>query len=418
MDILSIEKAHSSRGPSSASRWMNCTGSPNLIAKLGDKVKNVASEAASQGTAAHTLLLDICLRKGEDAWEHAGEFIEADGKKFEVDVEMQDGVQLALDWIRGKMAQYADKHPILILEQRVASPEGDDTFGSLDVGVIVPGERLIIGDFKYGRRVVVEPDDEQVRLYGWYTFETFNTWSEVIRILGPEVELPEGAKPEDVLFTDPNTVCELYIIQPRIPHPQGVVRRHVTNRNELSRFFYGEVLPAYTESFTPEAPLNMGDWCRWCPAMEFCPAINRSKQDMFLGDPIVLDNKALNDAVLQMEQIEAQGRKLRAELYRRAMAGGKFPDWKLVKQKADRIWKDGAEFELREKYGDAAFTTPCLKSPAQVEKLEEGKKTASKWAMKPDVGLTLAPRSDRRKEETANAMADFDKAMGNSEETE
>ena len=50
----------------------------------------------------------------------------------------------------------------------------------------------------------------------------------------------------------------------------------------------------------------------------------------------------------------------------------------------------------RDRFGDDAYTSPELRSPPQIEKLEGGKKFVSRWAYSPDLGLTLAPLSDKR----------------------
>jgi hypothetical protein len=38
-----------------------------------------------------------------------------------------------------------------------------------------------------------------------------------------------------------------------------------------------------------------------------------------------------------------------------------------------------------------------LKAPPQLDKLEGGKDFTKKWARSPDLGLTIAPNSDKRK---------------------
>lgn len=407
--------AHSSRGPSSAHRWINCNGSINLIQKLGDKAAK-SGILADEGSAAHQLLAH-CLLNREMAWEHEGEVINYNGHDFPVDKAMVDGVQMAIDWVAHKMEQFADKHPILIVEQRVGDPaNNEDAWGTTDIGIIIPRERIIVADFKYGKGVVVEPDDEQTRSYGHYGFTTFETFNDLAQH-GGAFDLTQWA-PGDAVFEDPNTLCELYILQPRIPHPntklhpEGLIRRHVTNRSELARWAYGEMLPAMAESQKPDAPLAVGDWCGWCPARDYCPALRRGADEIEIGiEPIALDNEALGALLVKAKAIVKYLNGLEAEAFKRVMAGQKVPGKKLVHKIGNRIWKEGAEAALFAKLGQDIYTKPELKGPPGIEELRGGKALATRWAMKPQTGLTIADVSDKRSEVTSH-MDEFDKQNG------
>lgn len=413
IDIEEGGKQHSPVGPSSFHRVLNCAGSNNLVKKLGDKARK-AGIAAKEGSAAHDLLAR-CLQNNEEAWEHAGEVIRFEGMDFTVTPEMQDAVQIGIDWTRSKLEMHKDKGAILLVERRVASPEDPDAFGTSDIIIIVPGERLIIGDFKYGIGVTVEPDDEQLRGYGQYSFETFIQHKDAFPLPAKPKKADKEAG-ERQLFPDPNTVCELYIIQPRIPHPKGLVRRHVTNKNELGRWFYGEVLPGIKLTREPDAPLAMGDWCGFCPASEHCPLIHKSRQEFNVDiEPVHLSDVELDAALVALKQIEKQGERLQEEAFNRAMKGSKFEHWKLVRKIASRVWKDGAEAEIKAVFGEGAYSEPKLLTPPAIEKLEGGKALVARWSMKPDTGVTLAPRADKR-DEYVSAMDALDKAEGNAEE--
>src|SRR5579859_3730296 len=360
-------KVHSMLGPSSMHRTLNCAGSNNLIRKIGDKARKSGIDAA-HGSAAHELLA-TCLYGGEDAWEHQGELIQADKDfpPFVVDQEMIDGVQMAIDWTRDKMAKFPGA--ILLVERGVASPADPDAFGTSDIIIIVPGQRLIVGDFKYGKGIVVEPDDEQLRAYGQYSFETFVRYGDILT--GKEYEACDAAgELGNEVFPSTTTVCELYIIQPRVPgHEKGYIRRHVTNRQELSRWFYGEVLPGFEATRDPNAPLTMGSWCNFCPAADFCPALRRGLEDYNISiEPTAQTDEQLNAALVKGEQVLKQHARNQKEAFMRAMKGSKFEDWKLVRQQGTRVWKPGAEAEVAT-LGPAAYTDPELKSPPQIEKL-------------------------------------------------
>lgn len=412
LDLEEGGKVHSRIGPSSASRWMNCAGSVALVEKLGDKARK-SGIAAAEGSAAHDLLAR-CLTSGDEAWEHNGEKIKSDSWTFDVTPEMTEAVQIALDWTRSKVAQLSEKgkEAILLVERRVASPEDADAFGTSDIIIIVPGERVIVADFKYGIGVTVEPDDEQLRSYGQYTFDTYKTFGD----LDPSQYNPEINPPTTEIFPDQNTVAQLFIVQPRIPHPKGLVRQHVTDRKELARWFYGEVLPAIAETRNPEATLNAGEHCRFCPASDFCPLLHKARETFDTTTlPVTLDDAALDAALTIGKQIVKQMERLEEEAFNRASKGTKFEHWKLVRKIASRVWKDGAEAAVKEALGAAAYSEPKLLTPPAVEKLEGGKKLVAQWSMKPETGVTLAARSDKR-EEFVSTQNSFDEANGVAEE--
>tara|TARA_R110000764_G_scaffold57527_2_gene125205 strand:- start:299 stop:760 length:462 start_codon:yes stop_codon:yes gene_type:complete len=80
----------------------------------------------------------------------------------------------------------------------------------------------------------------------------------------------------------------------------------------------------------------------------------------------------------------------------RLQAGHAVPGRKLAPARVFRKWKDGAEEAAVEKFGDRALTTPAFRSPADVEKLTEGRDFTRRWAFKPDAGLTVVTGSDSR----------------------
>lgn len=406
-DIEEGGKVHSHVGPSSFHRTLNCAGSNNLVVKLGDKARK-SGIAAKEGSAAHDLLAR-CLQNNEEAWEHAGEVIRFEGMDFTVTPEMQDAVQMAIDWTRAKLAQHADKGAYLLVERRVASPSDKDAFGTSDIIIVVPQERLIVGDFKYGIGVVVEPDDEQLRGYGQYSFETFTLMGDVDPAL-------KGKKAKAEVFDDPNTICELFIIQPRIPHPKGFIRKHITNRAELARWFYGEVLPGIAATREPNAPLALGDWCNFCPASDHCPLVQRETMEFDTAiEPVDMTDTLLDATLVKLKEIEKRGERLKEEALARGLKGSKFEHWKLVRKIASRVWKDGAETEIKAQFGDKAYSKPELLSVPNIEKLEGGKPFVARWSMKPETGVTLAPRADKR-DEFVSTQHSFDEATGMTEE--
>jgi hypothetical protein len=372
--IVVEEVEHSVLGASSAHRWMNCPGSINLVDSLikGNKSIRTAGYAAREGTAAHEMLAR-CLLEGKEIWEFAGATIEVEGDTFEFDDDMQEAVTIVSDFVDEKLGQYPKSE--LFIEKPLSSITNEQAFGTPDIVIVVPGDRIIVVDFKYGRGVVVEPTEAQLKYYAYLCCEKYLEGEDSVKVV------------------------ELWIAQPRIPHPKGTIRRHVANVSEINEFWFDEVLPAMEETENPEAKLVMGDHCRFCPAKSNCPALRGEVLNFPIdSDPSFLSSEELGDLMDKKSAIVKCFESLEKEAYARAIQGDKVPGYKLVKKRANRIFKDGAKKAAEKKFGDECYNEPTFKTPPNIEKLTGGKQFVKKWAYSPDNGLTLAPLSDKRSE--------------------
>jgi hypothetical protein len=99
---------------------------------------------------------------------------------------------------------------------------------------------------------------------------------------------------------------------------------------------------------------------------------------------------------------------LETTVHHRLVTGAKIPNAKLVEKKVARVWRPGAAAALKAAFGEKAFTTPEVKSPAQIEKLSSrGKELALEWGYKPEsAGLSVAPLTDPRPEAKPKGNAD------------
>lgn len=390
-EMLKIGAAHSSIGPSSADRWMNCAASVGFIRRCG--LKDESGEEACRGHVAHGIAAE-CLLAGREAWEFAGEVRKQEQYEFEVDEDMVVSVQTYVNFVLEKMKQFESKGAMLYVERRVWTDYDEEGFGTADIVIEVPGDRIIIVDFKNGM-ILVEPQKEQLKLYGQYAYERR---SDAMKGNGEPL------------------VIELYIVQPRMPHPKGLIRRHVTNAEELDNWMIAEVIPAIQETRNPEALFTIGNWCRFCPANESarCPAV---KSEM-LALPVEKPVEALtNEEIAHFRKLKKVATKFFEGVNKEAFVrvkekGEEIDGCKLVHKLGDRQWKsksnvivneesgEEAEFTITEflnkQFGDKAYAPKKLKSPAQIEKLPGGAAITSQWAYKPDTGLTLAEEDDAR----------------------
>lgn len=382
------EIRHSRVGASAAHRWMNCAGSVQLVDKLAQEARkngqdfDTSSIYADEGSAAHHVA-EQCLLNNQDAWEWGGQKIESGKRSFTVDAEMMDGVQLYLNHVRKLLAQYEEYGAELVIEKGIGSVLDDEAFGTCDAMIVVPGlGLLIITDFKYGRGVVAEPDGEQTRLYGYYGLENW--------------PYPDRSVQE----------IELWIVQPRIPHPRGLCREYRTTPDELTAFFTEEALPGMKATREEGALLTIGDWCRFCPARDVCPALKKEAMEFSAdADPEALTADEIADILARAPTIKKFLAGVEAEAFRRARNGDTIRGFKLVYKQANRVWKESRvvrkktvafEDAVTEEFGDEAYQPRAFKTPPNIEKLEGGKNFVAKWAYKPESGLTIAPEDDKR----------------------
>lgn len=401
------EDRHSELGPSSSKRWMNCAGAPNLIKTLPPEVRNKSNTEANRGTAAHSVGAK-CLMLGTDAWEYAGDKITVHGETFEVDADMVESAQTYVSFVRETVE--ANPGAILYVEVSLSSVLDEEAFGTGDCIIVVPRTKLIVADFKNGF-MLVEPTDSQLKLYGAYALEEFGN------------ELAGGQPMKDY-------PVELYIAQPRGFHEDGAIRKFDTTTEELNTFLIEEAIPAMQRTRDPNAPLEIGPWCKssFCPAAGVCPAQRAVVASLpIAGDLSKMSGDELGTMLKRFESVEAFWDAAKVEAFERAKRGEKVKYKKLVVSKTNRTWRDqarevqvieGKEVEvvtevvelIEMTYGDKAFTKKLV-SPAQAEKtLPGGKDFVSRYAFKPTGGLTLVDESDSRP--ATKPLSAFDAAEG------
>lgn len=388
--------AHSSKGASSAERWMNCPGSTAVIQAF-ELPETDEPSYRREGTAMHEAAAD-CLARDIDAWEIAGDAYH----ETVITGDMAEAIQVYLDRVRPSIDRGKFHGEQFFIEAKLAAPDVHaQMFGSVDFAALVaPGDIAIddskgaatngyldVTDLKGGEGIVVDPEDNaQMKYYAFMLLATKFT------------------------DLDDDFPVRLTIVQPRAFSVEGPVREWWTTVGDIKAWVVRDLLPAMHST---DDELQAGKWCRFCPAKLICPLMNSLWRAAGDYDPKaipVLNDQTLGLSYQKVEAVKFYLKALEDEVFRRLNAGKVVPGTKLVNKKANRVFNqtvtvkvEGKEVELpidaavKAQFGDAAFSAPELKSPAELEKLgPAAKEFVKEHAYMPVTGLTVALATDKR----------------------
>ena len=351
--------AHSSIvGGSTAKRVIACPGSVALVQRMPPQVE---SKYAAEGTLLHSAiqrLLDTDDTLGTVAAE------------MRLTDEQQEKLTFcvnALDEIDPKREMtYATEQQVEF--EGVAALAG--VFGSADL-VGRMGDRAIVLDWKFGDGVMVEAEENlQGLFYAAAAAKTHATqWA----------------------FKDV-TEIEIIIVQP--PH----VRRWVTTWDRVVRF-ERDLIEAVKASQRPDAPLAMGDHCRWCTAKPICPQMNGEIDRTIHVALKDLDGAMLGEVLKRAEVLESFISDARTLAQARLEKGMPVTGYKLVAKRATRQWAD--ELRAAEALRAAGLVDDDFKeirSPAQIEKVckKQGVDFPADQVVAVSSGNTIAAEDDKR----------------------
>ena len=348
-------------GGSTAKRVISCPGSVALVAKMPPQAE---SKYAAEGTMLHACmeeaLADDHFSLGSFRYKHDLTDEQAEKIVFCID---------AVDAIDPKREmQYVQEVQV----EFEGVKELDGVFGNADlVGRI--GDRAVILDWKFGDGVMVEAEENEQGMF-----------------------YAAAAKKTSSLYWALNGTSEVEIIIVQPPH----VRRWVTTWKRIDQF-ERDLVAAVRLSQRPDAPVEMGDHCRWCTAKPICPKMSGAIDRVTHTALATVDPDQLSQALALADRLEGfivDARKLAQERLEKGMA---VPGYKLVPKRAVRQWAN-------EKEAVCWLNTSGLEptqifeqkiiSPAQAEKVLK----KSKLALPDDLvvavssGNTLAPESDPR----------------------
>jgi hypothetical protein len=349
---------------------------------------------AQEGTAAHALA-EMCLtsvRLTEEQREPS-DFIGMSLNGVEVTEEMAAYVKVFVDHCRQIIKGcWHDEWWVERQFTLAALNPPDPMFGTAD---FVAYDRFLhtlhVVDLKYGQGVVVEVEgNKQLRYYG----------------LGAILSLDQSYPISKVVLT---------IVQPRVSHPDGTVRSEELAYMDILEFS-GELLDAARETQNPNAELNPGSHCRFCPASGICPAQRTRALEIAQTEfevieveefvppaPSMIPDDQFFSMLGKLHVLDEWMRAMRARAMEKLERGEDVPGFKLVQRRANRKWTDEvAVEEILTSQGVPVeeFTERSLKSPAKIEKAVGGKKKFEALlggvVEKKSSGYTMVPDFDPR----------------------
>jgi len=384
---------HALLGASAAHRWMHCPPS----ARLTEDMEDSSSIFAQEGTLAHELgelelnyqLKNITKRK-----------YNAELKKIQADelysADMPDHVGVYTGYVMERLAEAKarSKDALAFLEQRLDFsswvPEG---FGTGDTVIISDGVIEIV-DLKYGKGVEVSAiDNPQMMLYA----------------LGAYHEYDWLYAPERVKMT---------IVQPRIDN----ISSFEMTVEDLLKWAEEDCKPAAEKAWKGEGELHAGDHCRFCKVRSTCKARadynitfieSKRDADQELRSLHLLDPEEISEVLSRALEIKNWLKDVEESALNAALEGERYPGFKLVEGRSNRIISDIEEAVATlkmEEYTEDQIYNIKLKGITDLEKLL-GKKMFEQllgpYIMKPPGKPTLVSETDKRPE-LNSAADDFD----------
>jgi hypothetical protein len=348
-------------GGSTAKRVINCPGSVKLVQQMPPKP---SSEHADRGTLLHNVIAELL--------EFDKPLAQCIGAQYRDQVLTQELLDekivpalAALDVIDPAQAMR------YMVETRVGF--GDylpDVFGSTDLlGRL--GNRAIVLDWKFGDGVLVDAENNDQLLF--YAAAAMRT---------PACQwVFEGADE-----------IELIIVQP----PE--IRRWVTDKARVVSFEQ-ELAKAVRRAQQDDAPIEIGDHCRWCAAKPICPKMNGTIDRAIHQQIVNLDKHQLGEYLAKADMMEDWIKDLRALAFQVLESGGQVPGYKLVAKRGTRQWvsdDDAAKFLVKRQV--EPYKELEVISPAQAEKLLKkiGQELPGEMVKTVSSGSTLAVESDPR----------------------
>lgn len=390
---MAEETKHAILSASGSHKWLECTPS----ARLEEQFPNKTSDYMAEGTLAHEIAEFKLRGYFFDTMPKATytRRINKFKKEESFNQEMFAHTDTYLEFVKGEALQTNSK-PFVAVEQRVDFckyvPDG---FGTADC-ILISGDTLHVIDFKYGKGVKVEAEDNpQMKLYALGAIEQFGIFYDIKHI-------------------------KMSIVQPRIDN----ISSYEMLKTALVEWGEKVVKPQAQKAFMGLGDFKQGEHCRFCRAKGACEF--RATENMKIAEEIkqkvdgfdnsrfgILNNYELGNILIKTENLDSWIKDLKAYALEELLKGENIPGWKAVEGKSNRKIIDiDKAFEILEANG---FDQAVLyeRKPITLTHLEKvvGKTKLTEaigdYIQKPKGAPTLAKESDKREPFRVSAAEEF-----------
>ena len=358
---------HALLSASSSHRWLNCPPSARLCEGYDDKGSNFAAE----GSDAHSL----CEYK---LWKALG--MEAKDPTEDLtwyDAEMEESASRYAAFVMELVAEAKKtcSDPVVLIEQRLDySKYVQSGFGTGDCVLISDGTLHIV-DFKYGRGVLVEAEDNpQMKLYALGALEIF-----------------------DCLY-DIDTVS-MTIYQPR----RANVSTFTLSRQELLDWAETVLVPTAELAFAGDGEYHCGEWCQFCKAKADCRERARANMELAryeFRQPPLLTDEEVEEILGKLDSLMDWASDIKDYALQAAISGKHWSGYKLVEGRANRRYTDeNAVVAAVKAAGYDPYDEPKLLGVTAMTTLLGRKQfndILGGLITKPQGKPTLVPESDKR----------------------
>ena len=396
-----MSHGHAVLGPSSSSRWMNCTASPDFIESL-NLPEDEGSFPSREGTHCHSVMELLVLNnfkvRGGDVFlrhEQVAEEVNGGAELYDT-AQMIEDMEPLMDHLRVLDISYPDLE-IYVEEKVTLEPITTDVWGTADLILYSrAGDFVQVIDLKYGRVYVEEVANPQLTLY--FIGALLSTLRN--RVKG----FPARA--------------QFVIFQPRAGGEK--LREWNVSKDYISDFVDNKLTPCLSGTDV----FKTGDWCEYCPGLLSC---KEAKGEMMKVAETAFesldDGAAVKDILDARKMVLALIKAAEERAVQRLTLGKPIEGWKLVEGKTNRKWnasdddiidflRNKAKLKLKDVVVKKIIGIGAAEKMVKASKHVDIKELQD-YIIKPVGGPSLAPESDKRPAITAKPFTDITEGTAN-----